>query len=275
MNEIKLRSTIFAGVTLSALLCHFSEREVVEELEVVEEVAADMRAARRVMLRQLCPCHPLPPPAGDPAATADEVAEEVDDIFGAGFHDDIDEEHHDDTDGEQTDEEGEVLEYFYGDGVYGGEREDCGPEDSPDEVKAVAEEVAKEAELIGLMDAAVEEAREEDASAPGEPSSSSDAPHPGDELPDPSESGYIYFEGRSVLRVVRGQPKSWLCINCYFHRSCQVTMKLSEEPPLRDIKRWARSVDPTPPDAGSEVNKALAAAHKAKAKELWPHCRVR
>ena len=138
------------------------------------------------------------------------------------------------------------------------------------------EEVAKEAELIGLMDAAVEEAREEDASAPGEPSSSSDAPHPGDELPDPSESGYIYFEGRSVLRVVRNQPRTWLGINCYFHRSCQVLIKLSEEPPLRDIKRWARSVGPTPLGPGTDaLNKALAAAHKAKAKELWPHCRVK
>ena len=68
MDEIKLRSTIFAGVTLSALMCHLGcnsevveEVEVVEGVEVVEEVAADMRAARRVMLRQLCPCHPLPP----------------------------------------------------------------------------------------------------------------------------------------------------------------------------------------------------------------------
>ena len=61
--------------------------------------------------------------------------------------------------------------------------------------------------LIGLMDAAVEEAREEDASAPGEPRSSSgghEAPHPGDELPDPSELGYIYYERRSVLRLQRG-----------------------------------------------------------------------
>ena len=66
MDELKLRSAIFAGMTLSALLCHFScNSEVVEDVEmveeVVEEVAADMRAARRVMLRQLCPCHPLPP----------------------------------------------------------------------------------------------------------------------------------------------------------------------------------------------------------------------
>ena len=52
-------------------------------------------------------------------------------------------------------------------------------------------------------------------------------------------------------------------------------MKLSEEPPLRDIKRWARSVDPTPLGASSDANKTIAAAHKAKAKELWPHCRVR
>ena len=80
MGELKLRSAIFAGMTLSELLCHFScNSEVVEEVEmveeVVEEVAADMRAARRVMLRQLCPCHPLPPPAGDPAPAGD-VGEE-------------------------------------------------------------------------------------------------------------------------------------------------------------------------------------------------------
>ena len=78
--------------------------------------------------------------------------------------------------------------------------------------KAIAEWVAKNAVLIGLMDAAVEHAREEDASAPGEPSSSSgghEAPHRGDEPLDPSKSGYIYFDGRSVLRVVRGQPKPW------------------------------------------------------------------
>ena len=228
------------------------------------------------------PVVPLPPPAapaGDPAATADEVGEEADDIFGAGFYDDIDEEHHDDTDGEPTDEEFEALEDMYTDGVYGGEREDCG---SPDEVKAIVEEVAKDAALIGLEPGAVEESVPEDTSAPGEPSSSSgghEAPHPGDELPDPVDSGRIYFEGRSVLRVTRGQPKTWFCITCSFHQSCQVLMKLSEEPPLRDIKRWARSVDPTPLGCyGPEttvLNKRLAAAHKAKAKELWPHCRVR
>ena len=65
MDELKLRSTIFAGVTLSALLCHVSEREVVVVVEmveeVVEEVAADMRPAKRVMLQQLSPTHPLPP----------------------------------------------------------------------------------------------------------------------------------------------------------------------------------------------------------------------
>ena len=156
----------------------------------------------------VAPAVPLPPPAalaGDPAATADEVGEEADDIFGAGFYDDIDEEHHDDTDGERTDEEFEVLEYMYTDGVYGGEREYCG---SPDEVKAIVEEVAKDAALIGLEPGAVEESRPEDTSAPGEPISSSgghEAPHPGDELPDPVESGRIYFEGRAVLRLVMGE----------------------------------------------------------------------
>ena len=174
--------------------------------------------------------------------------------------------HHDDTDGERTDEEGEVLEYLDTDGVYGGEHAYCGPEYSPAEGHAIAEEVAQDAVLIGLMDAAVDEARVEDASAPEEPSSSSgghEAPHPGDELPDPSPLGYIYVEERSVIRIQRENPKSWFCINCYFHRSCQVTMKISEAPPLRDKKRWARSVDPTPRDASSAVNEPLAAAHKS------------
>ena len=111
-------------------------------------------------------------PAGDPAP-ADEVGEEAEDLFGAGFYDDIDEEHHDGTDGERTDEEGEVFEYLDTDGVYGGEHGVCGPGDSHAEGKAIAVEVAQDAELIGLVGAAVEEAREEDASAPGEPSSSS------------------------------------------------------------------------------------------------------
>ena len=127
--------------------------------------------------------------------------------------------HNDDTYGERPDEEGEVLEHLDTDGVYGGEHEDCGPEDSLADGKAIAEQVAQDAVLISLMDAAVEEAREEDASAPGEPSSSSgghEAPHPGDELLDPSPMGYIYFEGRSVLRIQRGKPKTWLCINCHF-----------------------------------------------------------
>ena len=51
---------------------------------------------------------PLPPPAapaGEPAP-ADEVGEEAEDLFGAGFYHDIDEEHHDDTDGERAGEEG-------------------------------------------------------------------------------------------------------------------------------------------------------------------------
>ena len=53
------------------------------------------------------PAVPLPPPAalaGDPAATADEVGEEAEDLFGWDSYDDSDEEHHDDTDGERTDE---------------------------------------------------------------------------------------------------------------------------------------------------------------------------
>ena len=38
MDDIKLRSTIFAVVTLSALMCHLGcNSEVVEEVEVVEE----------------------------------------------------------------------------------------------------------------------------------------------------------------------------------------------------------------------------------------------
>ena len=101
------------------------------------------------------------------------MGEEVEDLFGEGSYDDIDEEHHDDTDGERTDEEFEVLEYLYTDGVYGGGREDCGPEGSPDDVKAIFEEVAKDAAIIGLEPGGVEESGKEDASTPGEPSSSS------------------------------------------------------------------------------------------------------
>ena len=97
--------------------------------EVVEEVAADMRPARRVMLQPLCPCHPAAP-AGDPAPAGD-VIDEAEDLFGAGMYDDIDEEHHDDTDGERADDEFEVLESLYVDGFYGGERVYCGPEYSP------------------------------------------------------------------------------------------------------------------------------------------------
>ena len=50
---------------------------------------------------------------------------EAEDLFG-----DIDEEHHDDTDGERADEEFEVLESLYAEGVDGGGREACGPDTS-------------------------------------------------------------------------------------------------------------------------------------------------
>lgn len=85
----------------------------------------------------------------------------------------------------------------------------------------------------------------------------------------PSASGYVYFGGRSVLRIQRGKPKGRVTVNCYKHRGCHVLINESKAPSDDELKRWLFEVDASGPEDPLEMWKAAAQKHMQSARARW------
>ena len=84
----------------------------------------------------------------------------------------------------------------------------------------------------------------------------------------PYESGRIYFKGRSVGRVVHGEPSKNQCkIFCQnpSHKECWVILPLRKVPSDEAIKKWLAAGERLSPDAGKAERLAATARHKSLA----------
>lgn len=107
----------------------------------------------------------------------------------------------------------------------------------------------------------------EDAGA----SSSADAPAPpaAEEQPviakpvvvGPSESGYVFVDGRLAMRILRGNPKGSCSVKCYRHSSCTFLLTLKDAPPDAELIDWFFEVPAAEPGANADTPKALARKH--------------
>lgn len=107
------------------------------------------------------------------------------------------------------------------------------------------------------------------AAAPAAGEGASHVDQPWLRLSDPSPLGYLYFEGRSVMRVQVGKPKGSCSINCYFHPGCKAFISEERCPPLLELKQWLFRV-PAPEDSATAVQRrALAEQHMEIFKKTW------
>lgn len=112
----------------------------------------------------------------------------------------------------------------------------------------------------------------EDAGAvPSEPPSAQLAPleQRWREITDPSALGYMYFGGRSVLRLQVGKPKGSATINCYAHPGCSALVPIGRCPSLDALKKWYFEVPRPEADASKARRKQLATEHMAIARSRW------
>ena len=92
---------------------------------------------------------------------------------------------------------------------------------------------------------------------------------PWEELSDPGPFGYLYRNGRQVLRIQRGRPHNSCTVTCYRHPSCHLCLSLARCPDDDTLKRWVFEIDAPPDRASDAERKALTAAHKALGKSRW------
>ena len=80
----------------------------------------------------------------------------------------------------------------------------------------------------------------------------------------PSAMGYVLHDGKSVMRILRGNPKNSMSVKCYRHPSCSFLLPLRLAPSDEDLVRWLFAV-PEDKSASAEVRKQLAGQHVALA----------
>lgn len=159
-----------------------------------------------------------------------------------------------------------------GDDLEGGAPE---VEADPHVVAAVAQGMSAIAQEVALEEV---EAGSASSSSIGPGASGAQATEPPSEaspatpwliVSDPSASGYMYHEGRSVGRVQYGNPKNSVTINCYQHPSCRLLIAESRCPELLTIKKWLFDVEPPQADATTEEKREMAKRHMASGRAAW------
>ena len=88
-------------------------------------------------------------------------------------------------------------------------------------------------------------------------------------LHDPSPLGYIYENGRAIMRVQRGKPKSSATINCYLHTSCHLCLGLRRCPDNAALKRWLFELGRPAEGISHAEMKALSQEHMRLGKSRW------
>lgn len=85
----------------------------------------------------------------------------------------------------------------------------------------------------------------------------------------PSASGYVYLDGRAVMRIQRGKPTGRLTLSCYRHTRCSMLINLDRAPSDETLKQWLFEVEPTPPDSSKEARQTLTKRHLDLARSQW------
>lgn len=187
----------------------------------------------------------------------------------------------------------ELIDTYAGDG---------GPETQYDDADGLLAESAVEPTIAASFEKKVAEEYDEtgmmggpdhDDDAPGEvrqtaltsASSSSEAPPaPSSEIPaesiaaptgetvgdlvGPSPAGFVSMHGRTVMRILRGNPRNSLSVRCYRHVGCSFLLSLRDAPADEDLLRWLIEV-PAPADGATSADKKeLARRHVALA-DRW------
>lgn len=212
------------------------------------------------------------PHLGD-GASADELSDWLDDVIeeveaqGVGGHPAVG---------------GEPTAFCAGDALVGDLAPDRGERGDDLEEEAAAFAVAAAAAGVsdeGVCDPLqVEEEGVEPPSAAGEPAAGSSGdgaapppvPQPWEEMVGPSPlGGYVYYQGRSVLRIQRDKPKGKCTVTCYRHRRCHFLLNLNRTPTDLDLFKWLFELPPTESSATDEEKKALTARHMGNARAKW------
>lgn len=152
----------------------------------------------------------------------------------------------------------------------------------PDEetIRAVAKGTNQVAETLGLQGEGAEDGAGEvgigevagasSSSSGGDGGTShSSPPEPWTLMEGPSTSGYVYFEGRSVMRIQRGAPVGRLTLSCYRHPKCNLLINLNRAPADEVLKQWFFEVDAPPPNATASERKELGQRHLKLARSRW------
>ena len=97
-------------------------------------------------------------------------------------------------------------------------------------------------------------------------------PEPWEVLGEPSASGYWYFQGRSVGRVVKDKMKGGgVDVSCYRRPNCRCPTSGPCYPGDAAIKKWLFEVEASvyTPDLSKEQVKELRDQHVALGKSRW------
>lgn len=151
------------------------------------------------------------------------------------------------------------------------------PDGADDQTSSVvAAELADIVGDIGLeTEAPVANAGSTSASSNGIaelPAGESEAPPPPPPwrcMEGPSSSGYVYYQGRGVMRIQRDKPPGRLTLSCYRHTRCNMLINLSRAPDDDTLKQWLFEVEPNPPGSTPEERTALARKHLGSARARW------
>ena len=92
---------------------------------------------------------------------------------------------------------------------------------------------------------------------------------PWDEIPIPPVSGYVYREGRHIMRIQRGKPTATsVTVNCYQHPRCSIVVPVRRVADNKMLVRWYFSMPPCP-EGMSRADKAqMTIDHKEKGKSI-------
>lgn len=63
-----------------------------------------------------------------------------------------------------------------------------------------------------------------------------------------SIGGYVYADGRSIMRIQRGKPAGRCTVTCYRHPACNFLLNLDKTPPDEELFAWLFAMPPAPTD---------------------------
>lgn len=123
-------------------------------------------------------------------------------------------------------------------------------------------------ELQGANNASAGSAEQPPAEAPHEEVSAPPLPD-WQRMVGPSSSGYVYLDGRAVMRIQRGRPAGRLTLSCYRHTGCSMLINIDRAPTDDELKKWFFEVEPNAPESKKEERKEMTKTHLSLARARW------